>query len=284
MSGRVEELLAAVTPTLMAGEVAPEAVEQAYQQRCTDPEALRRLGELADAAAAYLDAECAQRREDLAGAAAGFTVADRHGFADAARRLSAVRRAMHAIWISEPATPNHGELVAAAVNGDTWAMGELLGYILPIVTRICRGRTGHLPDSARAIDDVVQEVCSAVVSALPRYRADAPFIAFVVRIATDKIADAYRAATRNKSRPMSDFPQAADPGAGPEQLVLQDERAIELGRLLDRLPERQRDIIVMRVALGMSADEVAAALESTPGAVRVAQHRALVALRRLVRK
>lgn len=284
MSGRIEELLAAATPTLLAGEVAPEAVEQAYQQRCADPEELRRLGELADAATAYLDAERAERREDLAAAAAGFVVAGHHGFADATRRLSAVRRAMHAIWISEPTTPNHSELVAAAVSGDEWAVGELLGYILPIVTRICRARTGHLPDSARTIDDVVQEVCIAVVSALPRYRADAPFIAFVVGIASNKIADAYRAAMRNMSRPMSDLPEAADPGAGPEQLVLQDERAIELGRLLDRLPERQRDVIVMRVGLGLSADEVAEALGSTAGAVRVAQHRALVTLRRLVKK
>ncbi|MGH3568581.1 MAG: RNA polymerase sigma factor ShbA [Pseudonocardia sp.] len=191
---------------------------------------------------------------------------------------------MHTIWISESAAPNRGELVAAAVNGDEWAVGQLLGHILPIVTRICRGRIGHLPDSARAIDDVVQEVCIAVVSALPRYRADAPFIAFVVGIATNKIADAYRAAVRNKSRPMSDLPEAADPGAGPEQLVLQDERAIQLGRLLDRLPEHQRDIIVMRVGLGLSADEVAEALGSTPGAVRVGQHRALVALRRSVKE
>lgn len=284
MSGRVEELLAAATPILLAGEVAPEVVEQAYQQQCADPEELRRLEELADAATAYLDAERAERREDLAGAVAGFTVAARHGFADAARRLSAVQRSTRVVWMKDPIRPDHGELVAAAVNGDKWAMGELLGYILPIITRICRARTGHLPDSARTIDDVVQEVCIAIVSALPRYRADAPFIAFVVGVTANKIADAYRAAVRNKSRPMSDLPEDADPGAGPEQLVLQDERAVELGRLLDRLPERQRDIVVLRVGLGWSADEVAEALGSTPGAVRVAQHRALAALRRFVNK
>ncbi|MGH3614997.1 MAG: RNA polymerase sigma factor ShbA [Pseudonocardia sp.] len=186
--------------------------------------------------------------------------------------------------MKDPIRPDHGELVAAAVNGDKRAMGELLGYILPIITRICRARTGHLPDSARTIDDVVQEVCIAIVSALPRYRVDAPFIAFVVGVTANKIADAYRAAVRNKSRPMSDLPEDADPGAGPEQLVLQDERAVELGRLLDRLPERQRDIVVLRVGLGWSADEVAEALGSTPGAVRVAQHRALAALRRFVNK
>jgi RNA polymerase sigma-70 factor (ECF subfamily) len=50
---------------------------------------------------------------------------------------------------------------------------------------------------------------------------------------------------------------------------------------MSHLPEQQREIIVLRVAVGMSSDETAAALGMTPGAVRVAQHRALATLRRL---
>jgi RNA polymerase sigma-70 factor (ECF subfamily) len=53
----------------------------------------------------------------------------------------------------------------------------------------------------------------------------------------------------------------------------------EMGRLLDRLPEKQREIVVLRVVVGLSAEETAEAVGSTPGAVRVAQHRALVRLR-----
>jgi RNA polymerase sigma-70 factor (ECF subfamily) len=53
-----------------------------------------------------------------------------------------------------------------------------------------------------------------------------------------------------------------------------------MGRLLDVLPDRQREILVLRVVLGMSAEETAVAVGSTPGAVRVAQHRALARLRK----
>ena len=48
----------------------------------------------------------------------------------------------------------------------------------------------------------------------------------------------------------------------------------------DALPEKQREILVLRVVVGLSAEETAEAVGSTPGAVRVAQHRALARLRK----
>jgi RNA polymerase sigma-70 factor (ECF subfamily) len=51
--------------------------------------------------------------------------------------------------------------------------------------------------------------------------------------------------------------------------------------LLDTLPPRQREILVLRIILGMTAEETAAAVGlGSAGAVRVAQHRALATLRR----
>ncbi|MCP2092162.1 Sigma-70, region 4 [Actinosynnema pretiosum] len=50
--------------------------------------------------------------------------------------------------------------------------------------------------------------------------------------------------------------------------------------LLGVLPEKQREILLLRVVVGLSAEEVAVAVGSTPGAIRVAQHRALVRLRK----
>jgi len=50
--------------------------------------------------------------------------------------------------------------------------------------------------------------------------------------------------------------------------------------LLRILPDKQREIVVLRVVVGLSAEETADAVGSTPGAVRVAQHRALARLRK----
>ncbi len=48
---------------------------------------------------------------------------------------------------------------------------------------------------------------------------------------------------------------------------------------LSRLPERQRQAVIARHYLGLSAAEAAEALGTTPGALRVLAHRGLVALR-----
>lgn len=49
--------------------------------------------------------------------------------------------------------------------------------------------------------------------------------------------------------------------------------------LLDALPPRQREIIRLRVVVGLSAQETADRLGMAPAAVRMAQHRALARLR-----
>ena len=54
----------------------------------------------------------------------------------------------------------------------------------------------------------------------------------------------------------------------------------QMARLMSTLPPKQREILVLRVVVGLSAEETADAVNSTPGAVRVAQHRALNRLRK----
>lgn len=175
------------------------------------------------------------------------------------------------------------QLVDAAVHGDQVATQRVLESIRPIVLRYCRARIGRLDRSFSSADDVVQEVCLSVISALPSYRDQGqPFLAFVYGIAQHKVADAHRAAARNKSLPVPEVPDRPETVAGPEQRVLQDELKTSMDRLLAVLSDKQREIVVLRVVVGLSAEETADLVGSTPGAVRVAQHRALTRLRKLV--
>jgi RNA polymerase sigma-70 factor (ECF subfamily) len=175
------------------------------------------------------------------------------------------------------------QLVDAAVNRDPVATQRVLESIRPIVLRYCRARIGRLDRSFSSADDVVQEVCLSVISALPSYRDQGqPFLAFVYGIAQHKVADAHRAAARNKSLPVPEVPDRPETVAGPEQRVLQGELKSSMDRLLAVLSDKQREIVVLRVVVGLSAEETADLVGSTPGAVRVAQHRALTRLRKLV--
>ncbi len=60
---------------------------------------------------------------------------------------------------------------------------------------------------------------------------------------------------------------------------MQSDSAARMTKLLEILPEKQREILMLRIVVGLSAEETADAVGSTPGAVRVAQHRALAKLK-----
>ena len=123
----------------------------------------------------------------------------------------------------------------------------------------------------------------AVLTALSTYRSTGrPFLAFVYGIAAHKVLDAHRAASRNKSAPVPDIPESFEMSAGPAQRAVQLETAEELRRLLEVLPEKQREVLVLRVVNGLSAEETARAVGSTPAAVRMTQHRALTRLRKSI--
>ena len=174
-----------------------------------------------------------------------------------------------------------GRLAARAVAGDLAARDALLAHVRPVVHRYCRARLGRLPGSEHAADDVAQEVCIAVLSALPRYRDEGkPFEAFVFGIAAHKVADAQRAYLRH-AVPTENLPDTADLGLGPEDEAMRSSEAATARRLLELLPPHQRELLVLRVAVGLSAQDTGAALGMSPGAVRVAQHRALSRLRAL---
>jgi RNA polymerase sigma-70 factor, ECF subfamily len=171
-------------------------------------------------------------------------------------------------------------VVAEAVAGSRDALREVLETIRPIIVRYCRARLGAAERSGLSADDVAQEVCLAAITALPRYKDQGrPFLAFVYGIAAHKLADAHRAAGRNRSDPTDSVPERWSGDAGPEQLALEAESSARMNTLLATLPEKQREILILRVVVGMSAEETAEAVGSTAGAVRVAQHRALARLK-----
>jgi RNA polymerase sigma-70 factor, ECF subfamily len=171
-------------------------------------------------------------------------------------------------------------VVAEAMAGDRDALREVLETIRPIVVRYCRARVGTTERSGLSAEDVAQEVCLAAVMALPRYRdRGRPFLAFVYGIAAHKVADAYRAAGRDLAYPMDSIPEHRSDEPDPEQAALEGDSVTRMSELLEILPDKQREILILRVVVGLSAEETAEAVGSTPGAVRVAQHRALARLK-----
>ncbi|GAB40830.1 sigma-70 family RNA polymerase sigma factor [Gordonia sp. w5E2] len=177
------------------------------------------------------------------------------------------------------------EAVRAAASGDRVALTSVLESVQEPIVRYCRGRIGVGERHLFSADDVAQEALMAVMTALPRYQDQGrPFMAFVYGIASHKVADAMRVAGRVKADPVEQLPEVVQVTGGPEQSALDADASREMKALLALIPEKQREVLILRLVVGLSAEETAEAVGSTPGAVRVAQHRALAKLKEQLRK
>jgi RNA polymerase sigma-70 factor, ECF subfamily len=168
-------------------------------------------------------------------------------------------------------------LVARARSGDRAAMEALVREVRPRVFRYVLARLLD-PDLA---DDVTQEVAMTVLSALPRYVDQGrPVTAWVFGIAANKVREQRRTLVRRPETAVDVVPDhRGDDALEPERAAVRLDTARQVAALLSTLPEQQAEILRLRVAAGLSAEETAAVLGMSPGAVRVAQHRALARLR-----
>lgn len=170
-------------------------------------------------------------------------------------------------------------LVPQAAAGDQAALARIMAIIQPPLLRYTRARiTGGRHPNA---EDVTQEICLAVATSIPNYvDRGRPFMAFVYGIAANKVADAHRFFARDVANPTEDVPETEHDSFTPEQFALVSEGSNRVRLLLDSLNDKAREVITLRVFVGLSAEETAEIVGSTPGAVRVVQHRALVSLRK----
>ncbi|WP_181771594.1 RNA polymerase sigma factor ShbA [Amycolatopsis pittospori] len=176
-------------------------------------------------------------------------------------------------------------LVVAAKTGDPAAVDALLAVVKPALVRYCRARMGGRDLSYLSADDVAQEVCLAVFKMLPAYEdRGGSFIYLVRAIAANKVADAFRAISRDRSDPVPELPEAGPVHNEPEDHMLGVDLGARLGRLVATLPKMQQEVLTLRIVVGLSATETAEALGLTPGNVRVKQHRALLKLRELAQE
>ncbi len=125
-----------------------------------------------------------------------------------------------------------------------------------------------------AAEDVTSEVFHHALANLPRFEwRGAPFGAWLMRIASNAIADRWRRGSREMSDEFARDPASAEPT--PEELEIR----AQLFRLVQELPIEQRKVVQMRFAEEKSIREIAQALRRTEGAVKQLQFRGIQALR-----
>ena len=125
-----------------------------------------------------------------------------------------------------------------------------------------------------AAEDVTSEVFHHALANLPRFEwRGAPFGAWLMRIASNAIADRWRRGWREQSDEFVNDPASAEPS--PEEIEIR----AQLFRLVQELPIEQRKVVQMRFAEEKSIREIAQTLGRTEGAVKQLQFRGIQTLR-----
>jgi RNA polymerase sigma-70 factor (ECF subfamily) len=167
-------------------------------------------------------------------------------------------------------------VLAAAAEGDSRAFAELWRVTHPVLLRYLRVVCG---DQA---EDVASETWLRAVRALPSFVGDEQaFRGWLTVVARNHARDLARRAARHPETLTAEPPlpgRATAPDAADEALErLGTQRAL---RLLADLPAAQAEMVALRVIVGLEPADVGRIVGRSPGAVRVAVHRALGTLAR----
>ncbi len=142
-------------------------------------------------------------------------------------------------------------------------------------------RTAYLlTGSAADAEEAAQTAFVKAWSSLPRFRRGAPFKPWLLRIVANEAHNRRRAAGRRAAfelRAAEALPE--DPTPSPEGAAIAGERRDELLAALERLDERDRDVLTCRYLLELSEEETAAVLDVRRGTVKSRTARALARLR-----
>lgn len=172
---------------------------------------------------------------------------------------------------------DEARLVERARRGDEAAFGLLVRRHQTVAFRTACVLAGDAADA----EEAAAEGFVKAWSALPRFRADAPFRPWLLSIVANEARMRRRAAGRRAGWTVRAAERArlAEPPPTPEDAVLVAERTSELLRGLAALAEDHRAVVELRHVLGLSEAETAAALGCRPGTVKSRLSRALELLR-----
>jgi RNA polymerase sigma-70 factor (ECF subfamily) len=169
------------------------------------------------------------------------------------------------------------EVIARAKLGDRAAFDELVKATYQKVHGLALRLTGNEHDA----DDVVQDTYVRAFRSLVKFRGDARFSTWLHRITANSASTLLGRRNRHRHDDIDEVIDLADrrEANDPEYALQNDAVSVRLRRALDSLPERLRNVVVLRDVHGMSHREIAAELDISEAAAKVRLHRARARLR-----
>jgi len=147
-----------------------------------------------------------------------------------------------------------------ASQGDMAAFEQLVIRHQSAAWRVAMRYAGD----ANEAEDLVQEAFLRILDAASRYKPTASFRTYFYRVLTRLSIDHTR---KKRPIPLDPLPQTTDPGPSASARMARAEREDFIRAALDSLPPKYRMVIVLRYFEGMSGQEMAQILKTTPKAV-----------------
>ncbi|MFF0744839.1 RNA polymerase sigma factor [Streptomyces sp. NPDC004111] len=165
-------------------------------------------------------------------------------------------------------------LAVRAGEGDESAFEALVRRHGPDLLRLATRMLG----SATEAEDAVQEAFVSAWRSLPEFRGDAAFRTWMYRIVTNRCLNQLR--SRRPTTDLDAVPEQEAPGheGSPARDAEAGAGLRELSRVLDGLSPEQRACWLLREMHGLSYEEIADTVGSSPQAVRGRMFRARRAL------
>jgi RNA polymerase sigma-70 factor, ECF subfamily len=144
-------------------------------------------------------------------------------------------------------------LIRSFREGRRQAGATLLSRLRPGIAAVCWAVSGN-PGIA---EEAVQETWLRIVKGLDGYRDGAPVRPWALQIARNATRDLLR-----KHRPHLSVDDVIEPSGGPapEAPLLRREQAEHVSRLIEALSPALREVVIMKYALDLDNDAIAAAL------------------------
>ncbi|MCM2279460.1 MAG: sigma-70 family RNA polymerase sigma factor [Oligoflexia bacterium] len=170
----------------------------------------------------------------------------------------------------EPDRENDGALAKAFRNGEEWAFSAVYARYWEPIRRFVLGKVRD----DEAASDLSQEVFLKVHRYRDSYRPEHALSTWIWTIARNTVADRFR---RNPEERLGHEPAVEElacqkPNA--EHLLVRESERARLARLVDRLTELQRKVLLMRVVQHLSYQEIAGKLDMSISAVKCLAYRA----------
>ena len=139
-------------------------------------------------------------------------------------------------------------------------------------------------------EDIFQDTFIKVIRTLKRggYNEEGKFLPWVMRIAHNLVIDHFR---KNKRMPKFDnsgefsiFSVLSDTDLNAEKQIIKDQVESDVRRLIEELPDDQKDVLVMRIYKEMSFKEIALKTDVSINTALGRMRYALINLRKLIDK